>query len=417
MANPDADEYDLVIAGGGAAGFFAAITCAEASPGARILILEKARRVLGKVKISGGGRCNVTNGCQDPHELHKFYPRGSKQLLGPFHKWGPAETMAWFEDHGVPLKVEADHRVFPQSDNSQTIINCLTHAANKGKIEVRKQTEVTGASMDKEGWFVIAVKNEEPLKARHLILTLGGIRNSIGASIATKFGHRIQPAAPSLFTFIIKDSRLEGLQGLSVQAGRVHAAKGLEAEGPVLITHWGLSGPAILRVSAWGARQLQEMDYHFVISVNWCGNLQEKDINEKLNQLRKTSPRQAIANDPQFNIPTRLWRRLIECTEIGTELRWPHLPRQNAQFLAGNLTDCRFKVTGKSMNKDEFVTCGGIHLDEINFKTMESRLVDKLYCAGEVLDIDGITGGFNFQAAWTTARIAGEAIAESISNS
>ena len=180
---------------------------------------------------------------------------------------------------------------------------------------------------------------------------------------------------------------------------------------------WELSGPAILRVSAWGARQLQEMDYHFEISVNWCGNLQEKDVNEKFNQLRKTSPRQAIANDPQFDLPARLWRRLIECTEIGADLRWTHLSRQNAQFLARDLTDCRFKVTGKSMNKDEFVTCGGVHLDEINFKTMESRLVDKLYCAGEVLDIDGITGGFNFQAAWTTGRIAGEAIAESILNS
>jgi predicted Rossmann fold flavoprotein len=414
MSEWDRNSYDLIVAGGGAAGFFAAITCAEHLPGMRILILEKAGKVLGKVRISGGGRCNVTNACSDPRELIECYPRGSKQLLGPFYSWGPTDTMAWFEERGVPLKIEADGRVFPQSDDSQSIIDCLNNAADKAGVKVEKSTEIEGTARDESDGFKIAVSGGNMMHANHLILTLGGIRNRIGSDIPAGFGHRIEPAAPSLFTFKVKDPRLKDLQGLSVQDARVTTVSGLEANGPVLVTHWGLSGPAILRVSAWGARELQQLDYHFEVSINWCGNINAAEVLDRFNQLRTESPKKSIGQDPQFDVPSRLWKRLVEATEIADDVNWPRLPRQTAELLADQLVDCKFQVNGKSMNKDEFVTCGGVHLDEVNFKTMESRLVTGLYFAGEILDIDGITGGFNFQAAWTTGRIAGEAIARSI---
>ncbi|MBT4225203.1 MAG: NAD(P)/FAD-dependent oxidoreductase [Opitutae bacterium] len=414
MSERDRNSYDLIVAGGGAAGFFAAITCAENSPCKRILILEKANKVLGKVRISGGGRCNVTNACSDPRELIDCYPRGSKQLLGPFYSWGTTDTMAWFEERGVPLKTEADGRVFPQSDDSQSIIDCLNHAVDKAGIRVKKSTEIEGVAKDGNKGFKIAASGGNMMHANHLILTLGGIRNRIGSDIPSGFGHRVEPAAPSLFTFKIKDPRLNDLQGLSVQGARVRTVSGLETMGPVLVTHWGLSGPAILRLSAWGARELQQLDYHFEVSINWCGSISAKEVIDRFKQLRTESPRKSIGQDPQFNVPSRLWKRLVEATGIADNDQWPRLPRQTAELLADQLVDCRFQVRGKSMNKDEFVTCGGVHLDEVNFKTMESRLVPGLHFAGEILDIDGITGGFNFQAAWTTARIAGEAISRSI---
>jgi predicted Rossmann fold flavoprotein len=414
MSEWDRNSYDLIVAGGGAAGFFAAITCAENLPGIRILILEKSNKVLGKVRISGGGRCNVTNACSDPRELIECYPRGSKQLLGPFYNWGPTDTTTWFEERGVPLKIEADGRVFPRSDDSQSVIDCLNHAADKAGIRVEKSTEIEGAARDESEGFKIAASGGNLMHTNHLILTLGGIRNRIGSDIPTAFGHQIKPAAPSLFTFKIKDPRLNDLQGLSVQKARVSTASGLEAMGPVLVTHWGLSGPAILRVSAWGARELQQLDYHFEVSINWCGSISAADVTRRFNKLRTESPRKSIGQDPQFDVPSRLWKRLVDVAGITSNLKWPHLPGQTAELLAKQLVDCRFQVDGKSMNKEEFVTCGGVHLDEVNFKTMESRLVNGLYFAGEILDIDGITGGFNFQAAWTTGRIAGEAIARSI---
>ncbi|MEP4077137.1 aminoacetone oxidase family FAD-binding enzyme [Haloferula sp.] len=412
------DDYDLIVAGGGAAGFFAAITFAEAHPGARVVILEKSREVLGKVKISGGGRCNVTHACFDPRALSAFYPRGSKQLIGPFNRWSPTDTMEWFESRGVPLKVEADNRVFPQSDSSQSIIDCLNGCARDAGVEVRRSTAVKAVNSLPADGFEVMLRDGEPIHTRNLLLTLGGTRNRIGADLAEQFGHRIQVAAPSLFTFKIDDPRIEGLQGLSVDhAGVKITGLKLASSGPVLITHWGLSGPGILRLSAWGARELQEREYRFEAVINWCGDLSEEKIIAGFDQRRIDSPRKKVMNDPLFGIPTRLWKSLVAAAADGTDadsLHWPHLTKSTARKLAGQLGACRFQVDGKSMNKDEFVTCGGVHLGDVNFKTMESRKTSGLYFAGEILDIDGITGGFNFQSAWTTGRIAGEAIGNSI---
>ena len=427
-------DCDLLVAGGGAAGFFAAITCAEACPDARLIILDKSRDVLGKVKISGGGRCNVTHACFDPRELVEHYPRGSRQLIGPMNRFGPADTMSWFEDRGVPLKIEDDNRVFPVSDSSQSIIDCLTDAAQKVGVEVRTETAIESVNDQLEA----TLSTGEQIRARQLLLTLGGIRNHIGGEIATSLGHSLEPAAPSLFTFKIDDPRIADLQGLSVDDARVRLIDGgegfqplsstssransstvqgqdaLATRGPVLVTHWGLSGPGILRLSAWGARELQQRDYRFEIEINWTGSRTADEVRAHFDQLRNDSPRKLAHNNPQFGIPSRLWQRLVAAAVIPDDQRWPHLNKKGALRLARELTECRFRVDGKSMNKDEFVTCGGVTLKEIDFKTMHSRITPGLYFAGEILDIDGITGGFNFQSAWTTAHIAGTAIAEAI---
>ena len=412
------NDFDLVIAGGGAAGFFAAITCAEARPGSKVVILEKSREVLGKVKISGGGRCNVTHACFEPKVLVTHYPRGSRQLIGPFHHWGPTDTMEWFESRGVPLKVEEDGRVFPRSDSSQSIIDCLRDSARRAGVEVRCSTAVKSVVHGEDGLYQVGLASGETIATRKLMLTLGGTRNRLGADLAEQFGHRVEVAAPSLFTFRIKDERLDELQGLSVASARVRipGAK-LVSTGPVLVTHWGLSGPGILKISAWGARELQQKDYRFEVEVNWTGELGEEAILQEFARLRVESPRRKVMNDARFGIPGRLWKRLVTAAAAGggaDALHWPHLTKAVARRLAAQLGACRFPVDGKSMNKDEFVTCGGVHLGDVNFKTMESRKVDGLHFAGEILDIDGITGGFNFQAAWTTGRIAGEAMAAAL---
>jgi len=406
-------DYDLIVIGGGAAGFFAAITCTEVNPKAKVLILEKSNKVLSKVKVSGGGRCNVTHACFEPRELTKFYPRGSRQLLGPFHHWSPTETMNWFEGKGVKLKVESDNRIFPVTDDSQTIVDCLQHTARKAGVETQTQTEVLDVSRNEEGTFQVCLLGGKVLTSRNLLLATGGIRNRAGADFATRFGHSVQPAAPSLFTFKIKDPRIDGLQGISVPNAKAQVSKSLHAEGPVLITHWGLSGPAILRLSAWGARELQNLNYQFEVQINWCGPIRVEDVKQHFQKLRNDSPKRTIFQDSQFNLPSRLWKQLAETSGIAKEDRWPHLSKDKANTLASHLTQCHFQVNGKSMNKEEFVTCGGITLKEVNFKTMESRLIPNLYFAGEILDIDGITGGFNFQAAWTTGRIVGESAANS----
>jgi len=415
-SNVRSNHYDMVVAGGGAAGFFGAITCAEAHPGARIVILEKSREVLGKVRISGGGRCNLTHGCFDPRELSESYPRGSRQLIGPFSRWGPADTMSWFEERGVALKIEDDGRVFPQSDSSASIVNCLVDAAQDAGIEVRTGTGLERVEPKPEGGFELDLIGGERMSTRHVLLTLGGTRNRIGADIAGHLGHAVVPAAPSLFTFKIDDPRIDGLQGLSVAEARVvvdQAEMRLAGVGPVLVTHWGLSGPGILRVSAWGARELQRLEYRFEIVVNWTGSASHEDILADFAQQRRESPRKCIVNDAQFGIPARLWKRLVEAAlESGAaEMTWPHLSRDGSRKLAEQVGACRFRVEGKSMNKDEFVTCGGVDLRNVRFKTMESRVTEGVFFAGEILDIDGITGGFNFQSAWTTSRIAGESIA------
>lgn len=417
MAATDSDpeHFDLVVAGGGAAGFFGAATVAEMAPGARVLILEKSRDVLGKVRISGGGRCNVTHSCFDPRELSSFYPRGSKQLIGLFHRWGPADTVAWFEQRGVEIKTESDGRMFPVTDSSQSIIDCLMDSVTDAGVEIRTSSGLKKLRARDGGGFEVEVTDGSVIHADHVLLTLGGTRNRLGADIAEQLGHHVLPASPSLFTFKIVDPRIDGLQGLSVPDAEVSIpGTKLSARGPVLVTHWGLSGPGILKVSAWGARELQERDYRFEVVVNWTGGKTLEQVREELSGCRRSN-RKKVLNDARFGLPSRLWRRLVEHVLPSDEVTWPHLGKGDAHELSRQLVEGRFEVDGKSMNKDEFVTCGGVSLDDVTLKTMESRVVPGLFFAGEILDIDGVTGGFNFQAAWTTSRVAGEALAGRIS--
>ena len=361
--------------------FFGAIACAQACAGASVVIVEKSREVLGKVKISGGGRCNVTHACFDPRELVEHYPRGSRQLIGPMNRFGPADTMSWFEDRGVPLKIEDDNRVFPTSDSSQSIIDCLTAAAREAGIDVRTATAIESV----DGNFSAILSTGGTLRARNLLLTTGGTRNPAGASIAAAFGHEIQPAAPSLFTFKIDDPRIKELPGLSVAGAKVRLVDGSapDARGPVLVTHWGLSGPGILRLSARGARELQQLGYRFEIEINWCCDLSTDAVREHFVSLRGESPRKLVHNHPQFGIPSRLWQSLVKAAVIPDDQRWPHLGKKSSLRLARELTACRFRVDGKSMNKEEFVTCGGVDLKGVDFRTMQSRHTAGLYFAGE----------------------------------
>ncbi len=400
--------FDLIVIGGGAAGFFSAITCAENS-NKSVLILEKTSNLLQKVKISGGGRCNVTHDCLDPRELSQNYPRGEKSLIGPLHRFGAAETVDWFTSRGVTLKIEADGRMFPVTDDSQTIIDTLLDAAHRAGVHVYTSEGVT--SLTKTGnTFELETSTGERYTAGHVLLATGGTRNPAGAALAEGLGHDMQPATPSLFTFKIDDERIEGLAGLSVEDAEVRIQQSkLRSDGPVLITHWGLSGPGILKISAWGARELAERNYHFDVSVNW---LPGEDPAAIIAGLRHTdAKRQLYARSPFPSIPKRLWLRFLEAAEISEAATWAQVGKKNVATLIGHLTNATFTVTGKSTNKAEFVTCGGVTRDEIDFQTMESKLVPGLFFAGEVIDIDGITGGFNFQNAWTNGFHAGTSIA------
>lgn len=405
----------VAVVGGGAAGFFAAISCAETDPDLRILLLEKSAGVLRKVRVSGGGRCNVTHSCFDPRELVTRYPRGARELLGPFHAWQPRDTIDWFESHGVALKTEADGRMFPISDSSATVIECLTSAAADLGVEVRTQAEVRSAARGSDGRFALESSCAESLGADRLIVASGGGKPSGGLDIARSFGHTVTELAPSLFTFHVDDPRIRGLQGLSVPDVRVACDEtSLEQSGPMLITHWGLSGPAILKLSAWGAREFARMGYQFEIRINWMGGASADTAGRALREQKNSAGRQAVGSTPRFDLPRRVWRRLVAAAGIDATTQWAQLGRPQMESLIAQLIDSRMQVTGKSMNKEEFVTCGGVSLPEIDFKRMESKLVPGLHFAGEVLDIDGITGGFNFQAAWTTGRIAGTSAAGSL---
>jgi len=400
----------VVIIGGGAAGFFAAIRCAELNRNAEVIILERGREVLGKVKVSGGGRCNVTHACFDATELIKRYPRGGRELLGPFHRFGCADTVAWFEQRGVPTKTEADGRMFPQSNSSQTIMDCLQDAARKAGVKVFLQQRVENiqAPNEKQAAWSIATK-DQTLYADSLLVATGS-----SASVwewLRELGHTIVPPVPSLFTFNIADARIQGLEGIAVPnaSTKVEGEK-LSDSGPLLITHWGMSGPAILRLSAYGARLLAERKYDFHLLVNWASQAPE-DVKAMIEACRKNDARKQVLSTPLLALPARLWRSLVAAAGIGMEMKWADLNKQQLQGLLEQLTAARFRVNGKSTFKEEFVTAGGISLREVNFKTFESKLLPNLYFAGEVLDIDAVTGGFNFQAAWTGGWIAGEAMA------
>lgn len=396
-------KYDLIVIGGGAAGFFGAINAAEKNPGKKILILEKGTQLLGKVKVSGGGRCNVTHACFEPKELVKFYPRGEQELLGPFHKFMTGDTIAWFEQRGIELKVEDDNRMFPKSNSSQTIIDCFISEAKKYGVEIQSQCGLTDLRNENGLWHVET--ELETFVAEKVLMTAGSSAQIWG--ILAKLGHSIVEPVPSLFTFNIKDPRISSLPGLSVPSAIVTlAGLDVETEGPLLITHWGMSGPAILRASAWGARKLAEVNYNCTVQINWTGK-GYKDVLSELKKMRDTEGKKLCGSTPLLGLPTRLWKSFTDHCAI-TDIKWASLSNKQIEDLCKELAKGEYQVNGKSTFKDEFVTCGGVDLAEINMKTMESKLLPGLFFAGEVINIDAITGGFNFQAAWTTSWIAAQ---------
>lgn len=401
---------DILIIGGGAAGFFSAINIAEKNPDLKIIILERGKELLTKVKVSGGGRCNVTHAEFLPKELSQNYPRGEKELLGPFHTFMTGDTMEWFEKRGVELKIEEDGRMFPVTDSSQTIIDCFLSEAKRLNIAVLLNQSVK-AIQKVENLFTIET-NTDTFSAEKIVIATGS--NPKIWQLLEGLGHTVVPPVPSLFTFNIKDSRIIDLPGLSTNASvKILDKNGkslLESSGPLLITHWGMSGPAILKLSAWGARLLEPLKYHFTIEVNWLNNLSEDEVLDSLKELKNLQGKQTVLKYAQFDLPKRLWQSLLKAAGIPETLTWADATRENFQNIANQLTAGIFEVTGKSTFKEEFVTAGGVDLKEINFKTFESRIHKNLYFAGEVLNIDAITGGFNFQNAWTGGFMVSQAI-------
>lgn len=402
-------QADVIVIGGGAAGFFTAINAAEKNPKLKIIILERGKEVLTKVKVSGGGRCNVTHAEFLPKELTQNYPRGEKELLGPFHTFMTGDTIEWFEKRGVELKIEEDGRMFPVSDSSQTIIDCFLSEAKKFGIEILLNQSVKEIQKE-ENYFTINTTTET-FSSEKVVVATGS--NPKIWKLLEGLGHTVIPAVPSLFTFNIKDSRILDLSGVSTTASiKVLVPKGVPPLGvrglPLLITHWGMSGPAILKLSAWGARILEPLNYHFTIEVNWLDNLSEEEVFDILKDLKTTQGKQTILKYAQFELPKRLWQSLVKAAGINERLTWADCTRENLQNIANQLTAGIFQVTGKSTFKEEFVTAGGVDLKEVNFKTFESRKVVGLYFAGEVLNIDAITGGFNFQNAWTGGFIVAQ---------
>lgn len=399
--------------GGGAAGFFGAIVCAEAHPHAQVTLLEAARDPLAKVRISGGGRCNVTHACFDPALLVQHYPRGGKALRGAFSRFQAKDTIAWFEARGVGLKTEADGRIFPVTDDSATIVNCLMNTATRAGVKIRTGVAVKSLTRREEG-FHLVLKGGEELQAEQVLLATGS--GPQGYAIAQSLGHAISPPVPSLFTFTVPDPRLKNLAGVSVQTAHLRLQAGshkpLEQMGAVLITHWGVSGPAVLKLSAWGARVLSEQQYRATLTVNWLPQYNPETLRQDLLKVKSQLPRRSLSGNCPVPIPRRLWDQLASYVGIGAEVRWAEVSNKHLNSLIQELTRGEFKITGKGAFKEEFVTCGGVNLKEVDFKTMESRCCPGLYLAGEVLDIDGVTGGFNFQSAWTTGWLAGQAMGE-----
>jgi predicted flavoprotein YhiN len=456
----------IIVVGGGAAGFFAAITAAEASPDAQVTLLERGPQFLSKVRISGGGRCNVTHSMFDSREFARRYPRGEQALIGAFKRFQASDTVAWFAARGVKLKVESDGRMFPVTDSSETIVDCLMNAAKSAKVSVRTNcgvesvrklkmvsqegTEITekerfGASegsiikppsgvisiseplfpplppvrqvRDSDSvsrigqGFELTLTGGEKISCDKLLLATGGCRAAVAGQLASALGHTIESPVPSLFTFHIAVPWLRELAGVSVESAEVSVSgTELRERGPLLVTHWGLSGPVVLRLSAWGARELHERDYKFQLLVNWLPHLSAELLLKEIASRRQGQGAKLVVNAPIAPLTARLWEALVLASGLSRETRWASLTRAQQHQLIQQLSRTDLAVTGKSLNKDEFVTCGGVKLGEVNFKTMESRVCPGLYFAGELLDIDGITGGFNFQAAWTTGWIAGNAM-------
>lgn len=419
-------SQQIIVIGGGAAGFFGAIAAANANPSAQVTLLEAGRQPLVKVSISGGGRCNVTHACFEPALLVQNYPRGGKALRGAFSRFQPRDVVAWFAAQDVNLKTELDGRMFPTTDDSATIVDCLIWAAKKAGVVLRTGTAVTKVRKlaDEENClttkFVVELKSGEEFWCDRLLMATGS--SPAGYKIAQNLGHQLESPVPSLFTFNIADPLLRELAGVSVDpvklqliAGKEGDLQKLEQTGALLVTHWGLSGPAVLKLSAWGARALHNCRYQATLQVNWLPQ-SHRDLLLKALQAAKTeTPKRAIATYCPVNLPRRLWQYFMHKAEIADDLRWADLSNKAIAQLVSLLNASTYAIAGKGVFKEEFVTCGGINLKEIDFKTMESRICEGLYFAGEILDIDGVTGGFNFQSAWTTAWLAGQAIANRIS--
>lgn len=402
--------FDLVVIGGGAGGFFGGIAAAETRPGLRVLIVERAAQPLAKVRISGGGRCNVTHACFDVRPLVSRYPRGGRALPAAFARFQPADTVAWFQQHGVDLKTESDGRMFPTTDQSGTIVECLMRAASKANVRVRTRCGVESLERASDGIWTVRFQQSDPVGAGRVLVATGGCRSGNLPAILTALGHALEKPVPSLFTFHVESPWVRALAGLSLESEISIPGQRLRERGPVLFTHWGLSGPAVLRLSAWGARELEAIDYTFLLHANWLPDANQSAVQNEFLRLRGSHPGKTVCNIAPEGIPARLWEALCRESGVAEALRWNQLPRTAAEELMRRVLRTELRVSGKSLHKDEFVTCGGVRLQEVDLRTMESRIAPGLHFAGEVLDIDGITGGFNFQAAWTTGWIAGRAI-------
>lgn len=421
--------FDVIIVGGGAAGFYAGIHIAEKASHLKIAIFERGKSVLSKVRVSGGGRCNVTHGEFSPRDLCTNYPRGERELLGPFHNYAPMDVMAFFEERGVPLKIEEDGRVFPQSDSSQSIIDCLVGEAERLGVKILRNSSVKHFQK-KDGEWQVTTMNKH-YQAKKLLLATGS-NTKIWQQLQT-LGHTIVTPVPSLFTFNINDERINGIQGISTYVSaeippkkifasnkvdlNLKSAKKeepvLQSEGPLLITHWGLSGPAILKLSAWGANILNGYNYVFRVIINWTPEYTTASMEGLLRKIKEVEPKKTVLRTHAVELPRRLWAKLVHAAHIKKEEKWADLTKEKLQNLAKQLTASSFKVDGKSTFKEEFVTAGGVDLKEIDFRTFESKIIPNLYFAGEIINVDAITGGFNFQNAWTGAYLAAQAIASS----
>jgi predicted Rossmann fold flavoprotein len=406
----DSELFDLVVVGGGAAGFFGAIRAGEKNPGFRIIILEKSTKLLTKVKVSGGGRCNVTHNCFNPFRLAEHYPRGVRPLKELFKNFQASDMVTWLESKGVDLKTEQDGRMFPVSDRSQTIIDCFLREALAHKIETELTAGVDGVIF-KEGRFEIHCSNGSTYWGKKILVSIGGSPHPAAYDWLSKLGHTIISPIPSLFTFNDTSKTFADLMGVSVKNGEVKiSGTRFSQKGPILITHWGLSGPAIIKLSAWAAEHLFREKYNFKVLINWIDAAKEEDVRFTLLDQKTKKPKQKVLTNPLFSLPLRLWEKLCVLSDIDVQKVYGELSNKNLNKLIENLYRCPFAIQGKTTYKEEFVTCGGVDLKEVNPETMESTKVPGMYFAGEVLNIDGETGGFNFQAAWTTAYIAAQSL-------
>lgn len=403
----------LVVIGGGAAGFFCAANAARMNPQLRVVLLEKSNKLLSKVKVSGGGRCNVTHACFDIKDMSLHYPRGEHFVRKAFHQFFTTDTIEWFKSRGVQLKTEADGRMFPVTDSSQTIIECLLREANQYGVEILMNREVEKLKIGNEKWEV-NLKNGDVLIANFVCVASGGFAKLVQFEWLKETGHTIVEPVPSLFTFNIPKHPLNELMGVSVPNASVKIQQTkLKNKGPSLITHWGLSGPCVLKLSAWGAKELHQLNYHFAISVNWLGDAREEDVRNKMQGARTDSASKKVNNTNLFQLPNRLWQFLLQQSSIHDEMRWADIPSKAQNKLIQLLINHELNVSGKTTFKEEFVTAGGIALKEVDANTMQSKLHNGLFFAGEILDVDGITGGFNFQHAWTSGFIAAKSITAS----